>query len=372
MVVALNVSASAVMAAVPATLTHQGRLFDATGQPVTNTQNIQFTLYDGPDVSAAVLWTETLSVAVEDGYFSVSLGENVPLDTVVLNGSVRWLGIAVGNDAEMTPRAPVQSVPYAIMAGDVTGAIHPTSVDIAGIGQVIDESGKWVGDPTGLVGPVGPTGPAGADGPAGPAGPVGPVGPTGPAGTSGPAGPAGPIGPTGPAGPVGPIGPTGSVGPAGPAGPVGPTGPSGVIATVNANGLGATPATNAGNTYAFLGVTAQVAVAANQSVHVVSTKAFGSTQAGGANNLRLSVCRQLSGAATILDAIGGNGSNLATSDLMDGLRVSQNTRLPFTVSSTFKGLAAGTYTFGLCGYLSAASTWDSNEWSHTTITVTTP
>lgn len=36
--------------------------------------------------------------------------------------------------------------------------------------KVIDETGKWVGDPTDLQGPQGPTGPQGPQGPEGPAG----------------------------------------------------------------------------------------------------------------------------------------------------------------------------------------------------------
>src|SRR3990167_2827663 len=55
---------------------------------------------------------------------------------------------------------------------------------------VIDSTGKWVGDPTGLQGPQGPIGDTGATGPTGPTGATGPTGPTG---TTGPQGPPGPI-----------------------------------------------------------------------------------------------------------------------------------------------------------------------------------
>ncbi|MFQ6044302.1 MAG: hypothetical protein ACE5PV_25900 [Candidatus Poribacteria bacterium] len=39
--------------------------------------------------------------------------------------------------------------------------IHPKSVSIVSFGEVIDDSGKWVGDPTGLQGPKGDTGATG-------------------------------------------------------------------------------------------------------------------------------------------------------------------------------------------------------------------
>ena len=53
---------------------------------------------------------------------------------------------------------------------------------VDGVGMVIDSSGKWVGDPTGLEGPqgeVGPQGPAGNNGAPGAIGPSGPQGPQG-------------------------------------------------------------------------------------------------------------------------------------------------------------------------------------------------
>jgi hypothetical protein len=54
--------------------------------------------------------------------------------------------------------------------------VTPDALNVAGavtVGplRVIDATGKWVGDPTGLVGPQGPQGAQGAQGPQGPAGP---------------------------------------------------------------------------------------------------------------------------------------------------------------------------------------------------------
>jgi len=97
----------------------------------------------------------------------------------------------------------------------VAGNLTTTGLNIAGVGAVIDSTGKWVGNPTGLQGPVGPQGPPGPQGPQGPAGPAGPQGPPGPQGPQGPVGPAGPQGPQGPAGPAGPTGPMGPPGPSG-------------------------------------------------------------------------------------------------------------------------------------------------------------
>ena len=170
------VFSSASFAEVPTIMTHQGRLFDSSDQPIQDTLQVVFTIYDSGAPSAQVLWTETHLVTFELGYFSVSLGETVPLDSTIFDGSVRYLGIKVGSDDEMTPRAATRSVPYALVAGDVNGDIHPQTVSIPGFGMVIDENGQWVGDPTGLIGPTGPVGPTGAAGPTGAQGATGATG----------------------------------------------------------------------------------------------------------------------------------------------------------------------------------------------------
>ena len=68
--------------AVPQTLTHQGRVFDADGQPVTQTIDVVFALYDSPGADTAI-WDETHTVSFENGFFSVSLGADLPLSAEV-------------------------------------------------------------------------------------------------------------------------------------------------------------------------------------------------------------------------------------------------------------------------------------------------
>jgi len=225
-------------ALVPGQITHQGRLFDAGGTPVSGNFDIDFAIYDAEDAPAPI-WMETHTLDIEEGYFSVALGEQTAFDPTVFDGSVRWIGIKVGEDPEMTPRVETLSVPYAFVANDAIGVIHPQSVEIQGFGPVINEQGQWVGDPSGLVGPAGPAGPAGAPGVAGPAGPAGAVGPAGPQGPAGVDGAPGPIGPMGPMGLIGPIGPAGPAGPEGPIGPQGPEGPQGLPGPQGPPGPGA-------------------------------------------------------------------------------------------------------------------------------------
>ena len=61
---------------VPQVVTHQGRLFDAQGVAVTGTQDITFVIYDA-EVDGVELWAETISVDLDEGYFSARLGEQI-------------------------------------------------------------------------------------------------------------------------------------------------------------------------------------------------------------------------------------------------------------------------------------------------------
>jgi hypothetical protein len=200
--------AAASPASVPGTLTHQGRLFQAdsgrASKPVDGSLTVTFRLYSQSEGGDPV-WMEAHEVAFDDGYYAVNLGDTTPIDGAIDGAEPRYLGITVGDDEEMSPRAAMGSVPFALVARDATGDIHAKSLSIGGK-TVIDAQGAWVGAQLELVGPTGAMGPQG---------PIGPVGPTGP---QGPPGSPGDVGPTGPQGPTGPMGPSGATGPIGPSG----------------------------------------------------------------------------------------------------------------------------------------------------------
>ena len=171
-------------AAVPSLLNHQGRLFDAAGMPVSGMVDMEFAVYSG-STGGVPVWSEVHTITFDDGFYSVALGAQSPIDAV-FDGAQLFLGITIGSDPEMTPRAAINSVPYAFVSNNAVGDITPNSIVINGT-TVIDETGSWTGDPSGLVGPQGPTGATG---------PMGPGGATGPTGANGSTGPAGPAGPT--------------------------------------------------------------------------------------------------------------------------------------------------------------------------------
>lgn len=257
---ALACAVSPGQAQVPPQLAHQGRLTTANGTPVEGAVTFHFRLYDR-GVGGDPLWAETREVPVENGYYTVTLGEMEPLPIAAFTGTPLYLGVQIDGDDEMSGRVVLTSVPYAFRAAtadNATGAISPRSVTVGGV-PVIDEHGRWTGDSTGLVGPAGPVGPAGVAGPAGAQGPLGERGPQGAEGAPGQAPDPllvaaslaadgqfitalatmlatteaealrGPVGPQGPAGAAGLPGPQGQPGQPGPAGPQGPAGTDATI-----------------------------------------------------------------------------------------------------------------------------------------------
>jgi hypothetical protein len=111
--------AAPVSAAPPEKITFQGRLTDAAGQPVTGTVDLTFKLYDG----GGAVWSETQSVAVTGGGYSVQLGDVTPFGSLDFDDAY-MLGITVEEDAEMTPRLALGASPYALRAKYVTNGVY--------------------------------------------------------------------------------------------------------------------------------------------------------------------------------------------------------------------------------------------------------
>ena len=123
---------------VPHSLTHQGRLLDDDGAPVTGDVELSYTIYDAAD-SGDVLWQDVLEISVDDtGFYTVVLGgEENPIDPVILSDGVGWLGVAVDQEAEMTPRISLTSVPFALRAQRAQSA---AVADYAGVAEFADEA----------------------------------------------------------------------------------------------------------------------------------------------------------------------------------------------------------------------------------------
>ena len=168
----------------PLIMTYQGRLTDASGNPLTYTVAMSFQVVKfhnaGPALPQSAPWAESHpSVQVTNGFFTVLVGSVTPLPAALFSGepydpngqALRYLEVTV-DDEWLEPNLRLTSAPWAI--GTQEG---PTGA-------------------TGFSGATGPTGSMGATGPTGALG--GPTGPTGSSGVTGPTGPTGAIGPTGP------------------------------------------------------------------------------------------------------------------------------------------------------------------------------
>ncbi len=95
----------------------QGRLTDASGNPLDGTYNITFRLYDVSS-GGTPLFPYTTDVVVTDGLFTAYMGYCAVSN---IDGRPLYLGIEVEGDGEMMPRQPILPVPYAFSL--IPGAI---------------------------------------------------------------------------------------------------------------------------------------------------------------------------------------------------------------------------------------------------------
>jgi hypothetical protein len=112
----LNVSSSNAQASVvPRTLSYQGYLTRSDGTAVASSVNMTFSLYAAA-TGGSPLWSELhTSVPVVNGICSLVLGDTVPIKLPF--DIPYYLATSVGTDPEMSPRQPLNSVPFALRAG---------------------------------------------------------------------------------------------------------------------------------------------------------------------------------------------------------------------------------------------------------------
>jgi hypothetical protein len=131
---AVLLSAPVVLADVPKLINFQGILRDGSGNPVANgSYSVTFTIYDAA-AGGTNLWTETQSVTTTNGLFTIRLGTVNPVPDSVFKDTLRWLGIAVSPDPEMTPRQQLVSVAYGFRISSVDGASGGTITSKVSIG----------------------------------------------------------------------------------------------------------------------------------------------------------------------------------------------------------------------------------------------
>jgi hypothetical protein len=98
---------------VPKLMHYQGRLTTSAGAPVNDTLQMIFSIY-ADSAGTNLLWADTqATVEVLNGMFDVLLGSKNPIAYSVFDGNIRYLGIEIPPDPEMTPRRPIVSGAYA-------------------------------------------------------------------------------------------------------------------------------------------------------------------------------------------------------------------------------------------------------------------
>lgn len=117
--------------AVPTTVSFTGRLTTSNG-PVSGNVNVTFSLFNQA-TNGTVMWTETRNnLPANNGLIYADLGSLTTLDESVLANAALFLEIQVGTEV-LTPRLPLQSVPYSIRSeisnsADTLGTIAPGDV----------------------------------------------------------------------------------------------------------------------------------------------------------------------------------------------------------------------------------------------------
>ncbi len=135
--------------AIPQNLSQQGRLLDSDSIPVEGNHYVTFRIFES-QASTNSLWTESLSVNFENGFYTVVLGENIsnPLDTEIFGNEPLYLELQFESAPPFLPRQLLKSIPYSLYSGVAEslegGSVKATQIEVGGT-TVIDSNGAWVG-----------------------------------------------------------------------------------------------------------------------------------------------------------------------------------------------------------------------------------
>jgi hypothetical protein len=113
-------------AQIPRTVSYQGILCDATGNPKPDSlYQMTFRIYE-TEIGGTSVWTEQQDLAVTRGLFSTQLG---PFDASIKFDKPCWLSIEVGSEGELSPRIPLSSVGYSFSAVNADTAGYAANIE---------------------------------------------------------------------------------------------------------------------------------------------------------------------------------------------------------------------------------------------------
>lgn len=121
---------------VPSLMNFQGRLTNASNNPLSGSHSFVFQIYDASS-GGNLLWTETQpAVTVTNGVFSVQLGAVTPLTKTVFAGGSAYLAITA-DAVLLNPRQRLITAPYAYNAQSLQGRDYAALVSTDAVTQNI-------------------------------------------------------------------------------------------------------------------------------------------------------------------------------------------------------------------------------------------
>ena len=112
---------------------------DSDGAPISGSVSITFRLYSA-QTDGTERWSQSMSVTLDNGYYSVTLGPGDPDLIEVMDGTPLFLGVEMSGISEFEPRHPVTSVPYAFRARTADKAVEPSEADDIANKEYVDNS----------------------------------------------------------------------------------------------------------------------------------------------------------------------------------------------------------------------------------------
>ncbi|MCC7437977.1 MAG: hypothetical protein IT211_05715 [Armatimonadetes bacterium] len=117
------------LAQAPRTMSYQGLLTDANGNLISDgNHTLRLSLYESASGGSA-MFSETQTVPVVRGLFNIIIGSATPISSTLLFNRAYFLGVSVDGEAELAPRTPLTTSPYAFYA-DVAGGLAPGATGV--------------------------------------------------------------------------------------------------------------------------------------------------------------------------------------------------------------------------------------------------
>ncbi|MDH3892483.1 MAG: hypothetical protein OEV49_15560 [candidate division Zixibacteria bacterium] len=122
-IICISLLSANIPADVPNVVNYQGRLTEASGDPVADDAYlVKFIIYDDP-IAGAEIWNSNFqTINTSNGLFTYLLGSNETLPVGIFSDTNRYLALTLGTNPESTPRSQFNTVSYAFEAQNASDA----------------------------------------------------------------------------------------------------------------------------------------------------------------------------------------------------------------------------------------------------------